>query len=89
MYQSCLFREWVYCSTYDSACYPEFSSVLAWTVENTAKTVVRTGMDRCIFDDTESEYFWEKKRFSVDGALENGRPGWDYHWIKKKSMAFC
>ena len=36
---------------------------------------MRTGMDRCIFDDTESEYFWEKKRFSVDGALENGRLG--------------
>ena len=46
-----------YCSTYETACDLAFSSVLVWTVENAAKTVVWTRIDRCVFDDTENGYF--------------------------------
>ena len=55
--QSCIFRACTYCLTYETACNSAFSSVLVWTVENAAKTVVWTRIDRCVFDDTENGYF--------------------------------
>ena len=61
-------RVCTYCLTYEPACrHSAFSSVLVWTVENAAKTVVWTRIDRCVFDDTENGYFL--KRISVDGDL--------------------
>ena len=50
-------HNYYYCLTYDKACHSAFSSVLVWTVENAAKTVVWTRIDRCVFDDTENGYF--------------------------------
>ena len=58
-------RVCTYCLTHEIACHLAFSSVLVWTVENAAKTVVWTRIDRCVFDDTDNGYLW--KRISVDG----------------------
>ena len=55
--QSRVFRACTYCLTYETAWHSAFSSVLVWTVENVAKTVVWTRIDRCVFDHTENGYF--------------------------------
>ena len=43
--QSPIFRACTYRLTYDTACHSAFSSVLVWTVENAAKTVVWGSVD--------------------------------------------